>query len=35
MDDKEQEHFMFLWGTVVIVLGITALLLWHWYSTAP
>jgi hypothetical protein len=35
MDDKEQEHFMFLWGAVALVVGVTALLLWHWYSTAP
>lgn len=33
MGDKES--FRFLWGTVVVVLGVTALFLWHWYSTAP
>jgi hypothetical protein len=35
MDDKEQEHFPLFWGSVVIMLGVTALFLWHWYSTAP
>jgi hypothetical protein len=35
MDDKEREHFPFFWGIVVVILGVTGLFLWHWYSTAP
>jgi hypothetical protein len=38
MDDRLPEHKMeqrdpALWGVVVLIVGITALFLWHWYAS--
>jgi hypothetical protein len=31
MQNKIEERFPFMWGMVVFVVVVTALILWHWH----